>query len=70
MQNSGLISAEMPIDLAEKLLYSDLGFEPKNIQMLMEETKLSFCELTEVILTLQLKDLIEEPMKGYYAKKA
>lgn len=60
------------IELAEleKLLYSDLGLEPKNIQTLMEETKLSFTKLTEVLLTLQLKNLIEEPMKGYYVKKA
>ncbi len=71
-RKNGVKVTKSEIELAEseKLLYSDLGFEPKNIQMLMEETKLSFCELTEVILTLQLKDLIEEPMKGYYAKKA
>lgn len=53
----------------EKLLYSDLDSEPKNIQMLMEETRLSFTELTEILLALQLKDLIEEPMKGYFVKK-
>jgi len=59
------------IELAEpeKLLYSDLDFEPKNIQTLMEETRLSFTELTEILLALQLKNLIEEPMKGYFVKK-
>ncbi len=59
------------IELAEpeKLLYSDLGFEPKNIQTLMEDTNWSFLELTETLLSLQLNDLIEEPIKGYYVKK-
>jgi len=54
----------------EKLLYSDLDFEPKNIQTLMEDTKMSFTKLTETLLTLRLKNLIEEPMKGYYVKKS
>lgn len=61
--------SEIELAEPEKLLYSDLDFEPKNIQTLMEETRLSFTELTEILLVLQLKNLIEEPMKGYYVKK-
>lgn len=70
-RKNGTKVTKSEIELAEqeKLLYSDLGFEPKNIQTLMEETTLSFTKLTEVLLNLQLKDLIEEPMKGYYVKK-
>ncbi|MCX4267426.1 MAG: DNA-processing protein DprA [Lachnospiraceae bacterium] len=61
--------SEIELAEQEKLLYSDLGFEPKNIQTLMEDTKWSFSKLAEVLLNLQLKNLVEEPMKGYYVKK-
>lgn len=67
---SKVTKSEIELAEPEKLLYSDLGFEPKNIQTLMEETKLPFTELAGILLALQLKNLIEEPMKGYYVRKS
>ena len=54
--------------LAEKenLLYSNLDLQPKNIQILAEETKMELPQLIEVLLQLQLKGLVKEPIKNYY----
>ena len=56
------------IELAEKenLLYSNLDLQPKNIQILAEETKMELPQLIEVLLQLQLKGLVKEPIKNYY----
>lgn len=54
--------------LAEKenMLYSNLDLQPKNIQVLAEETKMELPQVIEVLLQLQLKGLIQEPVKNYY----
>lgn len=69
-KNSAKLTKTM-FELAEqeKLVYSELDFEPKSIQVIMEETRLPFTTLAEILLSLQLSSLIEEPMKGYYVKR-
>lgn len=50
------------------MLYSELGLQPKNIYEIMETTGLEYERLTEMLLQLQLKGLVEQPMYNYYSR--
>lgn len=50
------------------LLYSELGLQPKNIYDLMEATGLEYERLTEMLLQLQLRGVIEQPSYNYYSR--
>lgn len=56
--------------LAEKenMVYSMLDLQPKNIQYIIEETKMDVSVVSEVLLELQIKGLIVECGKNHYAK--
>lgn len=50
------------------MLYSELGLQPKNIYELIESTGLSYEELVDMLLQLQLKGLVTQPSYNYYSR--
>lgn len=52
----------------EEIVYSCLGLQPKNIEEIFQEIHLETGKLAEILLKLELKGLIEEPIKNYYAR--
>lgn len=52
----------------ENMLYSMLDLQPKNIQHIIEETGLGIARVSEILLDLQMKGLVEECGKNHYAK--
>mgnify|MGYP000945836179 CR=1 FL=1 len=69
-ENSRKLKGEKDFLLAEseRMVYSCLDLHPKNIQAILEETKLGVNSLTESLLRLQLDGFIEEKPKNYYVK--
>ena len=56
------------LESAEKLVYSCLGFIPKGIEQLTEETGLHPSEVLETLITLELEGCIKEISKNYYVR--
>ena len=54
-------------DLAR--LYSVIDVTPKSVDELINETKLSYSEITEQLLELQMLGYISQPIDGYYELK-
>jgi len=52
-----------------EVLYSGLDLSPKNLNTIIEETGLTSEEILEKLLKMQLMNLVEEPIKGYYVRK-
>ena len=52
----------------EEMVYSCLDLQPKNLESIVREIPLSAREVTGLLLKLELKGLIEEPVKNYYAR--
>lgn len=52
----------------EEMVYSCLGLYPKNIEEIVHEMPFSAREISGILLNLELKGLIEEPVKNYYAR--
>ncbi|MBQ9764804.1 MAG: DNA-processing protein DprA [Lachnospiraceae bacterium] len=52
----------------EKLVYSKLDLEAKNLQLIIEETGFTIPELSDALLELQMKGLVVECGKNYYAR--
>jgi DNA processing protein len=59
---------KLALETNEKIVYSCLDFQPKNLQSLLDEVFLSFDEIISILLTLELKGYIVEIGKNYYAK--
>lgn len=51
-----------------ELVYSCLGFQPKGLQPIQEETGMPVGKLKELLLELELDGWIRELMKDYYVK--
>lgn len=58
---------KFPLESAEKLVYSCLGFHPKNLEQLMAMTNYSVAELLDILVGLELKGFVKEISKNYYA---
>ncbi len=56
------------LETTEKLVYSCLGLYPKNVDRLVEETKLGAGELLNILVSLELQGYIREISKNYYIK--
>ena len=53
----------------EKVVYDCIDFYAKHIETIANESACSVCDLFYVILSLELKGLIEEKGKNYYIRK-
>ena len=58
------------LESRENMVYSCLGLYPKNINQLVEETKMQISELVNQLISLQVKGYVEEISKNYYVRKA
>lgn len=52
----------------ERIIYENINISPKHIEELMELTGFDIGKLTEHLLSLELKDMIKQPMKNYYIR--
>lgn len=59
---------EKTLENEENVVYSCLGFFPKGISQLIEETGLRASELLQRLIALELKGCIREVSKNYYIK--
>ena len=64
-QKKGLI--KFPLESEENIVYSCLDFHPKNLEQLLGMTKYSVSELLDILVSLELKGVIKEVSKNYYA---
>ena len=56
------------LERKENIVYSCLGFYPKGMESLLEETGFSVQVLMQILLTLELKGYIQEISKNHYVK--
>ena len=57
------------LEREEELVYSCLDFYPKNKEQILIETKVAPQILSSILVSLELKGLIEERSKNYYVKR-
>lgn len=57
---------KIPLESAEKLVYSCLDFNPKSLEQILTVTKCPVAELLDILVGLELKGLIKEVSKNYY----
>ena len=65
-----VISQHIDVQLTpeEQQIYQVLTLEQKHINVLLEQTKMEMGKLMEVLLQLELKGLIRQVVKNYYAR--
>lgn len=61
---------KIKLESRENMVYSCLGLYPKNVNQLMEETKMQISDLMNQLISLQVKGYVEEISKNYYVRKA
>ena len=60
---------KIKLESTENLVYSCLDLFPKSLDVILQETKLSITVLMNILVTLELREYIEEISKNYYVKK-
>lgn len=63
-----IIKNEKMLETREKLVYSCLGFSPKGVNQLAEETRLPAREVLQQLFSLQMRGIIKEISKNYYVR--
>jgi DNA processing protein len=53
----------------EKIVYDTLSLIPKHLEDIVLETKLPLDELMETLVTLELRDMVNQTMRNYYVVK-
>ena len=59
-------SKKIILETEEKLVYSCLGLNPKNLESILKETKLPAARLLDVLVRLELMGVVKELSKNYY----
>lgn len=59
---------EKMLESTKKLVYSCLGFIPKSVECLSEETKIPVREVLENLISLELQGMVKEISKNYYIR--
>lgn len=57
---------KFPLESEEELVYSCLGFHPKNLEQLISMTNYSVVDLLDTLMSLELKGLVREISKNNY----
>lgn len=69
---NSIIKINEPVEkLLEKdllLVYIELGLYPKSVQTIIEETRIEYTSVMEILLKLQLMGLVEEAYQNHYAR--
>jgi DNA processing protein len=55
------------LETAEDMVYSCLDFRPQNLNDIMERAKMPVSQLLDILVSLELRGLIKEISKNYYA---
>ena len=63
-----LAENKIVLESTEKLVYSCLDFEPRSLNVLLEQTRLQISALLDHLVVLQLKGYVREVSKNYYVK--
>ena len=63
-----LAENKIVLESTEKLVYSCLDFEPRSLNILLEQTRLQISALLDHLVVLQLKGYVREVSKNYYVK--
>lgn len=63
------IKTNNTLERDQEMVYSCLDFSPKNLQTIVDEVNLPANDVFHVLIQLELKDLVLETTKNYYAKK-
>ena len=56
------------LETTENMVYSCLDFSPKNLEELIQTTKLPVATLLNVIMSLELQGFVREIAKNHYVK--
>ena len=59
---------KLTLETEENIVYSCLGFQPQNLEQLIQATKYSVAQLLDILMSLELRGLIKEISKNYYVK--
>lgn len=54
------------LETKEKIVYANLSYNPKHINEIIVDTKLSLSEIMECLVSLELKGYIRQNMKNFY----
>ena len=57
------------LETAEKMVYASLGLEPIHISEIVEKTGLELADTMEILLSLQMKQLVQTVGNNYFAMK-
>lgn len=63
------IKSKIKLESVEKLVYSCLDLFPKNMETIIRETKVPAAALMGVLVSLELRGIVEEISKNHYIKK-
>ena len=66
LKNKKTEQKKIVLETEEELVYSCLGFSPKNLEGIMRETKLPVVKLLDILMSLELKGFVKELSKNYY----
>ncbi|MCC8136750.1 MAG: DNA-processing protein DprA [Clostridiales bacterium] len=67
-KGNGKSKANITLAPTEKLVYSNLGFHGKSLWELEENTALSLSDLSDGLLSLEIKGLVKEIEQNFYVK--
>lgn len=62
-------NSEVMLETAEKIVYAILSLEPVHISQIADETGLELQQIMEILLSLQMKQLVQSIGNNYYAIK-
>lgn len=67
-KNNGINEKKIKKMLAkeEKIIYSCLSLEPKHVDVIIQETKLSFSNVISILIQLELEGMVIQPIKNHY----
>lgn len=67
INNKNLISNQITLDKTKEKVYSCLHLEPKYIETIIDEAGLSYGEVLEILVELEMDGIIKQTSKNYYA---
>lgn len=67
-QSEKCFDKKIILETAENIVYSCLDFYPQNIEQLVSKTKLPVSELLNILMSLELRGVIQQISKNYYVR--
>ena len=67
IDNKIMVKEKFTLDKTKEKVYSCLHLEPKYIETIIEESELSYGEVIEILVEMELDGMIKQTSKNYYA---